>query len=62
MPIHLFAGYVKEKQFQLSAEIKEEHWIPLKEIDSHPGPYNPDNALYITIKNYLTNIENKYAL
>ena len=60
--IHLFAGYVKERQFQLSTEIKEAHWIPLIEIDSHLGPYNPDNALFITIKNYLTNIENKLAL
>ena len=59
MLIHLFAGYVKERQFQLSAEIKEAHWIPLKEIDSQLGLCNSDNELYITIKNYLTNIENK---
>ena len=57
--IHVFAGYVKETQFHLSSEIKEAHWIPLIEIDSHLGPYNPENTLYLTIKNYLTNIENK---
>lgn len=54
--IHLFAGYVKERQFNLSSEINEAHWIPVSEIESHLSPHNPKNLLSLTIKNYLTNI------
>ena len=54
--IHLFAGCVKDTQFRLSSEIKEANWIPVSEIGSHLGSYNPKNLLIQTIKNYLTNI------
>ena len=60
--IHVFAGYVKGRQFRLSSEIKEAYWIPLTEIDSHLGPHNPGNTLYLTIKNYLANIVNQQTL
>ena len=55
--IHLFAGYVKETQFNLSPEIKEAHWIPVSEIESHLGPYSPKNLLSLTIRNYLSNLK-----
>lgn len=60
--IHLFAGYVRERQFQLSSEIKEAHWIPLTDIDSHLTSHNPKNPLSIAIKNYLTSIVNYQTL
>ena len=57
--IHLFAGYVNERQFRLSSEIKEAHWVPLSEVGSHLSSNNPENPLFLSIRNYLTNIENK---
>ena len=55
--IHLFARYVKETPFHLSPEIKEAHWIPVSEIESHLNPHSPKNLLSLTIKNYLINLK-----
>ena len=40
-----------------SIEIKEAHWIPVSEIESHFNPHNPKSLLSITIKNYLTDLK-----